>query len=109
MEVQLAEALLRRKELQQKVDQLHDITQHDIIKAVVKRVNVADNIDEVRAEVPIVTMGQLKSAYDFYARQLRLVDAAIQRANWETTIAVSDSVMADFVDNLEVVRDNRFE
>lgn len=59
--VKLAEALLRRKELQGKVD---------------------------RAEV--------NREYNHYAKQLRLVDAAIQRANWTTDVEVDDTVMRDF-------------
>jgi len=107
--VQLAEALLRRKELQQKVDQLRPIKDHDLIRAVVRRVNVTDNLDDIKAEVPIVTIGQLKAAYDWHARQLRLVDAAIQRANWETTIEVQESVMAEFAEDASGVKDDRFD
>ena len=96
MKVKLAEALLRRKELQQKVDQLHQIKQSDIAEMKVKRINVADGIDEVTALVPQVTVAQVTKAYDWHARQLRLVDAAIQQANWVTEIDVNDTVMQDF-------------
>jgi hypothetical protein len=36
--------------------------------------------------------------YDYYARQLRLVDSAIQNANWTTEKEVPDSVMTDYDD-----------
>ena len=96
MQVKLAEALLRRKELQQKVDQLFNIKQSDMAEMKVKRINVADGIDEVTALVPQVKVAQITRAYDWHARQLRLVDAAIQQANWVTEIEVNDSVMQDF-------------
>ena len=96
MKVKLAEALLRRKELQEKVDQLQHIKQSDIAEMKVKRVNVADSIDEVTALVPKVSVAQITAAYDWHARQLRLVDAAIQQANWTAEIDVGDTVMQDY-------------
>ena len=108
-QIQLAEALLRRKELQEKVDQLRPLKEHEIMRSVVRRIKVTDNLDEVQAAVPIVTIGQVKAAYDWHARQLRLVDAAIQRANWETGIEVPDSVMADFKEDPSEVKDTRFD
>lgn len=96
MKVKLAEALLRRKELQEKVNHLFNAKQADFAELKVKRVNVADGIDEVTAMVPKVTVAQITKAYDWHARQLRLVDAAIQQANWITEIEVNDSVMSDF-------------
>ena len=95
--VKLAEALLRRKELQNKVAVLSAIKESNVCQLRVKRVNVADGIDEVTASVPKFEISQLTQEFDWHARQLRLVDAAIQQANWTTEIEVGDSVMADFV------------
>ena len=78
------------------IDQLHNIRQSDMAELKVKRVNVADGIDEVTAMVPQVTVAQVTKAYDWHARQLRLVDAAIQQANWVTEIELNDTVMQDF-------------
>jgi len=96
MQVKLAEALLRRKELQEKVDQLRRVKEEDIAQFKVQRVNITDSVDEVKALVPMVTMAQITAAYDWHARQLRLVDAAIQQANWTTEIDVNDTVMSEF-------------
>jgi len=96
--IKLAEALLRRKELQGKVDQLARVKQEDFSEFKVQRVKVTDGTDEIRASVPKVTMNQVTAAYDWHSRQLRLVDAAIQQANWATEIEVRDSVVDDYVE-----------
>lgn len=97
--LKLAEALLRRKELQGKVDQLARVKQEDIAEFKVQRIKVEDGTDEIRASVPKVTMNQVTAAYDWHARQLRLVDAAIQQANWATEIEVQDSVADDYAES----------
>lgn len=96
MKIKLAEALLRRKELQQKVDSLRNITMRDLFEPKVKRVKVTDSIDEVTAEVPKLQLNQVTAEYDYYAKQLRLVDAAIQQANWTTEVEVE--TMANYVE-----------
>ena len=94
--IKLAEALLRRKELNNKVDQLRQIKQADLFEMKYARKAVTDNIDDVTAQVPKLTASQVTAEFDFYARQLRLVDAAIQQANWTTEIEVGDTVMGDY-------------
>ena len=88
MQVKLAEALLRRKELQGKVNQLAAIKDRDLYEVKAKRVLVAEGIDDVVANVPKLTASQVTAEYDFYARQLRLVDAVIQQTNWTTDIEI---------------------
>ena len=94
--IKLAEALLRRKELNNKVDQLRQIKQADLFEMKYARKAVNDNIDDVTAQVPKLTASQVTAEFDFYARQLRLVDASIQQANWTTEIEVGDTVMGDY-------------
>lgn len=96
MEVKLAEALLRRKELQQKVDVLSQIKDKDLFEVKARRQQVADGIDDVVAQVPKLTASQVTREFDWHARQLRYVDAAIQQANWTTGIEIPDSAMDDF-------------
>jgi len=96
--ITLAEALLRRKELNGKVDVLKNIKDKDCFEVRVSRVPAAEGIDEVTAAVPKMNASQFTQEFDWHARQLRLVDAAIQRANWTTEVEVADSVMGDFTD-----------
>ena len=103
MKVTLAEALLRRKELQQKVDQLRQVKQADTyefiheIKAM-QHQSTGEITAEIKAQVPKITMTQVTHAYDTHARALRLVDAAIQYANHTTEITVNNAAFADYVD-----------
>jgi len=97
-QAKLAELLLRRKELEGKVRQLHNVQQSDMAEFKVARVKVHEGIDEVKAQVPKVTMNQVTASHDWYAKQLRLCDAAIQRANWETDVEIGEDVMADYIE-----------
>ena len=96
MKVKLAEALLRRKELQGKVDVLKQIQDKNLFEVKAQRKQVTDSIDDIVAMVPKLTASQVTAEYGWHARQLRLVDAAIQQANWTCEIDVQDTVMADF-------------
>lgn len=96
MKVKLAEALLRRKELQQKVDVLRSIKDKDLFEVKARRQAVAEGIDDVVAQVPKLTASQVTREYDWHARQLREIDAAIQQANWTTELDVKAANMADY-------------
>lgn len=92
----LAQLLLRRKELQQKVDLLSNIKQYALFEVKATRKQVSDSIDDIVAQVPKLTASQVTQEFDWHARQLRLVDAAIQQANWQTDVSVPSEAMADF-------------
>ncbi|MHC4616453.1 MAG: hypothetical protein ACYTEQ_01735 [Planctomycetota bacterium] len=93
----LAELLLRRKELAMKVEGLQYFKNtKELFEVRVKRVNVTDSVDDVTASVPKLTASQVTAEYDHYASRLRRVDALIQRANWETLVAMDDSLMVDY-------------
>ncbi len=97
MKVKLAEALLRRKELQGKVDALKSIKDRDLFEVKAARKPVSDSIDDIVAQVPKLTASQVTQEYDWHSRQLRLVDSAIQQANWNCEIELSPETMGDFV------------
>lgn len=97
MEVSLAEALLRRKELQEKVKILKSFKENQLFYQVRgERKKVTEGLDDISADFPKMEAGQVTREHDWHARQLRLVDAAIQQANWTHKIAVEDTVMADY-------------
>ena len=103
MQITLAEALLRRKELQQKVDQLSQLKGAKWFETKVQRVQVTESIDNVAAEVAKVPIESMTASYDWHAKQLRLVDAVIQRTNWETQVEIAETVMSDFVTPKEIM------
>ena len=96
MKIKLADALLRRKELAGKVDQLTQIQQKSLFEIRGQRLKITDNIDEVTAQVPLLTAGQVTHEHDWHARQLRLIDSVIQQANWTTEVEVDEAVMGDY-------------
>jgi ABC-type metal ion transport system substrate-binding protein len=98
MKIKLAEALLRRKELQGKVDMLRVIKDKDLFEVKVNRQNVTESVDNIIAQVPKLSVSEATKQFDWHARQLRLVDAAIQQANWTSEVEVNDSTMDDFKD-----------
>lgn len=95
-EVKLAEALLRRKELQEKVSQLRSIKDKDLFEMKVERIKVTDSVDNIRAMVPVLEAHQVTAEFDFYARQLRIIDAVIQQANWTCAVDIKDT-LGDFI------------
>ena len=96
--IKLAEALLRRKELANKVAVLSDIKTKDIFELVVKRQPVTESVDDIQAGVPKLTASQVTREFDWHLRQLREIDAAIQQANWTTEIDVRPDNMADYTE-----------
>lgn len=97
MEVSLAEALLRRKELQGKVEVLKKFKETQVYYEVRgQRVKVTEGLEDINANYPKLEASQVTAEFDWHARQLRLIDAAIQQANWTTKINVEESTMGDF-------------
>jgi len=98
MKIKLAEALLLRKELQEKVDRLRTIDVDGLFEVKAKRQNVTESIDDIVAKVPKVAMQQVTHAFDWHAKRLRMIDAIIQQANWTTELNVDDSLGQEFKD-----------
>lgn len=97
MNIKLAEALLRRKELAEKLNLVRQIKDTQLIYQVRnKRIQVTDQIESLDVDFPKLTLTQVLAEYDFVAKQLRLVDALIQQANWTTELAVDPMVMDSF-------------
>lgn len=92
----LAECLLRRKELHDKLERMSSIRTRDMFENRVKRVKVTDSVDEVIADVPKMTFAQFDAEYNFYSKQLRLVDAAIQQINWTAEVPSVDACFTDY-------------
>jgi len=85
-QVKLAELLLRRKELTDLVKARVDIRTKDIFTVKTQRKQISETIDDITMTVPKLTFAQVVGEHDYYARQLRLVDALIQKANWNTDV-----------------------
>ena len=91
--MKIAQALLLRKQLEQKVKQLEPIKQmgdNGIFATKVNRINVSEQIDEVSIQVPKITLSEMTAEFDKYASSLRKLDASIQKANWEFDVDFTD-------------------
>lgn len=94
MDIKLAEALLRRKELSEKLNVLrHFKDNHAFYEVRGQRVKVTEGLEDINVNYPKLEASQVTAEFDFVAKQLRLVDALIQQANWTTVLAVDAMVM----------------
>jgi hypothetical protein len=94
MEIKLAEALLRRKELAEKLNMIRQIKDTQLIYQIRnKRIQVTEQIESLDVDFPKLTLSQVTAEFDFVAKQLRLVDALIQQANWTTILDIDATVM----------------
>lgn len=92
--MKLAEALLLRKQLTGKVDQLRPLKQigdNGVFDQKVQRRSVSDNVDEVTIVTPRVTLADITATYDHYASELRKLDASIQQANWAYDVTYTET------------------
>ena len=96
MKIKLADALLRRKELQIKVDALKSISHKSLFELKATRRQITDQVDDLQLQIPKLEAGQVTRELDWHSRQLRLVDSVIQQANWTTDVEIADSVMQDY-------------
>ena len=94
--VKLAEALLRRKELNEIIDRMRKIDNEDLFVVKTGRKAAHEGLDDIIAQVPKITYAEFQRAFHHYSKQLRLCDAAIQQANWTTEIEIGDDVMTDY-------------
>ena len=84
--MKIAEALLLRKQLEAKVKQLEPLKiqgENGVYDFKTERISAGENIDEVKMQVPRVTLDSITKEYDHYATELRKLDTSIQKANWE--------------------------
>ena len=100
VKIKLAEALLRRKELSEKVNILKVFNQKHVFETKTARKHVSEGIDDIVAEVPKLTASQVTEEFDWHAKQLRLIDALIQNANWTCELTVEPSVMGTYAEHI---------
>ncbi len=97
MKIKLAEALLRRKELNEKMEMVRKLKDNQTFYEVrAQRVKVTEGIDEISANFPKLSASQVIAEFDYVCKQLRLVDALIQQTNWTTELEVDPMLMEAF-------------
>lgn len=84
--MKIAEALVLRKHLDEKVKQLAPVKmagENGVFEFKTERVNVNDNVDEVKLQIPKLDLKDVTAEYDKYSKALRELDTSIQKANWQ--------------------------
>jgi len=94
----LAQCLLRRKELQEKLQGISNIKSQDIFEVRVVRKKAHEGIDDVTATIPKLEFNQVTAEYNYTASQLRQIDAIIQRMNWTVEIKDADTLFVNYED-----------
>lgn len=95
--MKIAEALLLRKQLEAKVKQLEPLKLHGengLFELKTERRSVGESVDEVRFQIPKITLADVTKTYDHYASELRKIDAAIQQANWAYDVSYTEPKLA---------------
>lgn len=88
--MKIAEALLLRKHLAMKVEQLKPIKNfgdNGLFELKTTRKSVSESTDEVTFNIPKVEMKDVTKEFDLYASELRKLDSAIQEANWKFDVS----------------------
>ena len=92
--MKIAQALLLRKQLEENVKQLTPVKQlgeQGMFELKTQRAKITDEVDEIRFQLPKITLADVTAEYDKYATALRKIDAAIQKANWEFDVTFTES------------------
>lgn len=91
--MKIAEALLLRKQLEAKVKQLEPLKmqgESGVYEFKTERRHVGENVDEVKMQIPKISLESITKEYDRYATELRKLDTAIQKANWAYDVDYSE-------------------
>lgn len=92
--MKVAEALLLRKQLEAKVQQLQplkNLGDNGVFEQKVERRPANENVDTITITTPKVSLADLTKTYDHYASELRKIDAAIQQANWANELNYTET------------------
>lgn len=90
--MKLSEALVLRKHLEAKVKQLEPLKlqgDRGLFEVQTERRSVSDNVDEIKTQVPKITLTDVTAEYDKYSKALRQLDTSIQETNWNTELATA--------------------
>jgi pimeloyl-CoA synthetase len=87
--MKIAEALVLRKHLEAKVKQLEPLKlngENGAFEFRTERVNINENVDEVKMQIPKLELKDVTAEYDKYSKALRELDVSIQQANWAADV-----------------------
>lgn len=95
--MKVAEALVLRKHLEAKVKQLEPLKiggDNGIFEVKTEQRMINDTVQEVKSQVPRITLAEVTEEYNKYSKALRQIDIKIQEQNWISEIDFDDSNLA---------------
>lgn len=98
----LAVALLRRKALKLKIGQLQLMKANLPAGDNLKRTDVGDKFSQVTGYFVKIKPDEVQAELDFTQKQLRLLDGAIQQANWSQKLKVPSRVLMTYSEYLKI-------
>lgn len=91
MEMKIAEALLLRKNLEQKLGRLEVFKEADLYEVKTERKQVKEGeIEEIKTKVPKLSLKDVMEEYNKVSKKVRQLDASIQKANWDCSVTLPD-------------------
>lgn len=101
--VKLAELLVRRKDLEQRIRMAPSATNlrasvDDLYQEISERLPISEGLGDLMKKVQRKAPSEIKvfKVKDVLQQKLREVDAKIQKANWDTVVDVPSTVLSNF-------------
>lgn len=91
--ITVAEALLKRKHLAERVEVLRPLkngADKGLFETRISRIKVSDDIDEAKLDIAKIKPEEITKEWDKACAELRKLDGLLQKANWTNVIDLSD-------------------
>ena len=90
-EMKIAEALLLRKNLEQKMSRLEIFKDADLYEVKTSRKQIKEGeIEEITSKVPKLSLKDVMEEYNALSKKIRQLDASIQKANWDCSVSLPE-------------------
>jgi len=91
-EMKVAEALLLRKNYEQKLGRLEIFKNSDLYEVKTFRKQIKEGeIEEVTTQIPKLSLAEVMEEYNTLSKKIRQLDASIQKANWDNSVELPDN------------------
>ena len=90
-EMKVAEALLLRKNYEQKLSRLEIFKDAELYEVKTSRKQIKEGeIEEITTKAPRLSLKEVMEEYNNLSKRIRQLDASIQKANWDNSVELPD-------------------
>ena len=90
-EMKIAEALLLRKNLEQKMSKVEIFKDAELYEVKTFRKQIKEGeIEEITTKVPKISLKEIMEEYNVISKKVRQLDASIQKANWDCSVSLPE-------------------